>query len=330
MQTSTRGKNILGLAIFAICIACFTYNLPLAQGASYPDETIKVIVPAGAGGGLDREIRGILPFLKKHLPVPVIIEYMPGAAQRRGHNSLYKSRPDGYTLIITSLPGSVVGELMFKPEHKIYECTPLYAWASMNNTLYTHVDSWKSFDEFVEVARSRKIALGLGSGLGGTPHLQGLLLADGLGFDFKWVPFKSAAPALSALVGKHVEAVICTGKAGRPLVEAGKLRGLVVLGDTPDAALPGVPTRKKLGYKFAVQPLLRGILGPPNLPKDRAKILEDALEKAAKDPEFQEWANKMGLLLVDYHPKEFAEAIDTIYKDVGKILDRLEKTKKKE
>jgi tripartite-type tricarboxylate transporter receptor subunit TctC len=323
MKTCVRKTRISALFISGLVIALLVFNLPLVKAGSYPEKPIKLVAATNAGGGLDRDARGILPYLQKHLPVPIIMVYKPGAGSRIGNDFTFTSPPDGYTIGIISLPGNIVGELMFKTKYKINEFTHIYAWARMNNTLFVNSESWKTFDEFVKDARSRRIALGLGAGLGSTPHLTGLLIAEGLGVDFKWVPFASAAPAVSALVGKHIDAALFVSKSGLPLVEAGKIRPLLVMADSPDPAFPEVPTPKMLGYKIATQPLLRGIVAPPGLPKDRAKILENALEKAAKDPKFMEWGKKQGLFQVDYHPKEFAAAIDEIYRDVRTILKRL-------
>ena len=329
MEKLIKGKTIITLLAPCLFFALFICNPALLQAENYPDKAIQFIVPAGSGGGLDRDARGILPYLKKHMSVPIVIQYKPGAGNRIGNEYVFRSAPDGYTIVISSLPGPVYGELRYKPKYEMRKFTPIYAWARMNNSLFVHAETWKTFEEFVQAARSRKIALGLSSGLGGTPHLNGLLLAESLGINFKWVPFKGAAPAFSALIGKHVDAVVGVSKSGLPLVQGGHIRPLLVCAESPDASFPEVPTPKKLGHTIATQPILRGIFAPPGLPKDRARVLENALEKAAKEPQYRDWGEKRGIYFVDYHPKEFSEALEGIYRDVGTIMKRFKAEKGK-
>ena len=140
MKSSTQKLKLFKCIVIGLV---FLFNLPAAQAAEYPEKPITLVVPSGAGGGLDRDARGILPYLQKHLPVPVVIVYKPGGGSRIGNDYVFTSPPDGYTLGIISLPGNIVGELMYKTKYKINEFTHIYAWARMNNSLFVNVKTGK-------------------------------------------------------------------------------------------------------------------------------------------------------------------------------------------
>lgn len=285
----------------------------------FPTRSIDVIVPYGAGSGLDMEVRGIIPYVQKYLDVTMVVVNVPGAQAKIGMVKAWKAKPDGYTLVAYGPPAQIIVEKMMEAEYKTKDFPHIYAWSINSPGLFVNSETWKTFEEFLNEARNKTLSCAV-SGLGSTSHLAGLFLAKGLNFQVRWVPYEGAAGVLSALAGKHVDFVINFIPSALPLVKAGKIHPLLVLDDSHDS-YPGVPIPKDLGYKIDVLVAIRGVAAPPNTPSDRIKILEGAFAKAVRDFEYLEWAKKREITILPLDAKQFTQKTLEMYKIVEKYLD---------
>ena len=290
-----------------------------AGPSSFPRKPVKIIVTADAGGGEDTEARGIAPYVQKHLSVNVMIENQPGAGGKIAFEKFQRTEPDGYTLITYTFPKSIIIEYLDKTtRYRTRDFTPVYAWSRSNQLLLVHADAWKSFDEFVKAARAKTLAGGL-SGRGSTTHLVGLLAVEELGIKVNWVPYEGSPGAIAALAGKHLDFTIALANSGVPLIRAGKLRPLLLLGDARDPYLPDVPIPKDLGYTLTSLPALRGVEAPPHTPPAVVKVLEDAFAKAVTEPAYVEWAKKRLMVIHPLGAGDFATAVREAYPKVEKF-----------
>ena len=281
-----------------------------------------MVVTAGPGGGEDVEARGIAPFVEKHLGVNVMIENQAGAGGKIAFEKFQKTDPDGYTLITYSFPKSIILEYMGKVNFRTSDYTPVCAWSVSNQMLVVHVDGWKTFDEFLKAAKSKVLSAGL-SGRGSLTHLAGLIAMDQLGIKVNWVPYDSAVESTAALAGKHLDFTICLPTSGAPLVDAGKLRPLIIFGDKRDPFFPNVPIPKDLGYDMPSLQAIRGVEAPPKTPDSIVRILEEAFGKAVKEPGFIEFAKKRKLVLNPLSSQEYAKAVAETYPKVEKFQQML-------
>ena len=143
-----------------------------AFGADFPSKPVKLIVTAAAGGGEDTEARAIAPFVEKHLRTQVVIENQPGAGGKIAFEKFQKTEPDGYTLITYTFPKSVIIEYQGKTGFRTRDFTPVFAWSRSSQLLVVNGESWKTFKEFLDAAKTKTLAGGL-SGRGSTTHLMG-------------------------------------------------------------------------------------------------------------------------------------------------------------
>lgn len=303
----------------AVVIAGFLSSflaLP-ASGADYPKKMVKFIVTAGAGGGEDTEARAIAPFVEKYLGTKIIIENQPGAGGRIAFEKFQKTEPDGYSIITYTFPKSIIMEFMDKTGYKTIDFTPVFSWSRSSQLLVVHADNWKSADEFIKAAKAKTLAGGL-SGRGSTTHLTGLLAVDELGIKVNWVPYEGSAGSVAALAGKHLDFTICLATSAVPLVQAGKLRPLLLFSDRRDPYMPDVPIAKDLGINMDLIPTLRGVEAPPNTPPAIVKALENAFGKAAKEPGFIEIAKRRQMVLQSTGSREFGKIIADVYPKIGK------------
>jgi len=293
-----------------------------AFSVDFPKKVVKIIVTAGAGGGEDTEARAIAPFLEKYLGQRIIIDNQPGAGGRIAFEKFQKTEPDGYTLITYTFPKSIIIEYMEKTNYRTKDFVPIYSWSRSSQLLVVHADNWKTFDEFLKAAKAKTLSGGL-SGRGSTTHLTGLLAMDELGIKVNWVPYEGSAGSVAALAGKHLDFTICLATSAVSLIQAGKLRPLLLFSEKRDPYMPDVPTAKDLGIKMDMIPTLRGVEAPPKTPAEIVKILESAFSKAAKDPGFIEVAKKRQLVLQPTGSREFAKIVAEAYPKIAKYQQML-------
>lgn len=309
------------LKFFVVTAAAGMLNAPVF-GADFPTKPVKLVVTAGAGGGEDTEARAIAPFVEKHLGTQVVIENQPGAGGKIAFEKFVKAEPDGYTLITYTFPKSVIIEYQGKTGYKTRDFTPIFAWSRSSQLLVVNAETWKTFNDFLAAAKAKTLAGGL-SGRGSTTHLMGLIALDELGIKVNWVPYEGSAGSVAALAGKHLDFTISLATSAVSLIQAGKLRPLLLFSDKRDPNIADVPVPKDLGFDMTFIPTLRGVEAPPKTPAAIVKILEDAFSKAAQEPEFIEIAKKRKMLLEPVSSVEFAKAISTVYPKIAKFQPML-------
>ena len=309
-------KRVWVLTSVAALGLFFTHGVSsAAEKADYPRKPIKIISAWPGGGGGDQEIRGISLFLKKYLPVPIMIENVPGAATKIGLTKAWKSDPDGYTLIYISPPQPILNEYMSKTEYKTKEFTFIYGYFKRSVALTVNADTWKTVEEFANAAKTRTFSIGLSS-LGSAAHLNALGSAKAWGINAHWVPFETGTDAVVQVAGKHLDAAVTMATTALPLVRGGKVRALLMYSENRVEGFEDVPTPVEKGYPISFLYAIGGIVAPPKTPSYVIKILEEACDKTSRDPEFLAWAAKGKYEGVRLPPEEFKKKILDQYKIV--------------
>jgi len=304
--------SVVGVSLLLACSS--------ANSVDFPKKPIKLIACAAAGGGEDTEARGIAPYVEKYLGVNVMIENQPGAGGKIAFEKFQRTKPDGYNLITYTFPKSIIIEYMGKTNYRTRDFTPIFAWSRSNQLLVVYADTWKTFDEFLKAAKAKTLAGGL-SGRGSTTHLAGLVAVDELGIKVNWVPYEGAAGSTAALAGKHLDFTLCLATSAVPLIQAGKLRPLLMFSDKRDPYFPEVPIPKDLGFDVTPIPAIRGVEAPPNTPPSIVKVLEEAFSKAVKEPAFIDWADKRKMVLHPLSAKEFSKIVVDTYPKVEQFKE---------
>ncbi len=308
------------ISFFLILMLSITGAKALA--ASFPERRINVVVPFAAGSGVDLEARGIVPYVQKHIGVEVSIENVSGADGKIGLTRVWKSKPDGYNVIIHTATMSLIGESILGAEYRVADFSQIYCWSLSNQTLLVNSDSWKSLDEFIKAGRERPLSAGT-AGRGSASHLNGIVLADELGIKVKWVPFDGSGEALAALAGKHIDFVVAMPTSALPLVKSGKIRPILTMGNSRDVVFPDAPIPKDLGHTFTTIQAIRGVDAPPKTDSAIVARLEEAFAKAAREPEFLSWAQKRKTTIVSLGHEEYRQTILSQTKAVEKYKNYL-------
>jgi tripartite-type tricarboxylate transporter receptor subunit TctC len=290
--------------------------------AAFPKKTIKIIT---GPGGEDADVRQIAPYVQKYLGVDVSIENIVGFWGKTAFEKFQMTEPDGYTLISYTFPRSIVIENMSKTNFRTEDFTPIFAWSVGNQLLVVHPDIYQTFDEFLREAKTRTLR-GAIPVRGGTSHLAGLLLADGLNINVRWMPYQGSASSIAALARKEVDFTICLATAVPSWVRAGKIRLLAVF---PDRRGPqshyfrDIPTLKELGYGISYVTIRHVVEAPPNTPPHIVKVVEEAFSKAVKESAYIDWAWKNFVIIDPLSAQEFGKEVTEAYPRIEKLKEML-------
>jgi len=280
------------LVLFLAIILIFANGPSSAsEKGEYTTKPIRIISTWPGGGGGDQEIRGFSLYLKKYLPTSIMIENIPGAASKIGLTKLYKSEPDGYTLIYVTLPQPMLNELMSKTDYKTKEFTSVYAYFKRSIALTGNIDTYKTVEELVKAAKTKTFSIGLSS-FGSAAHLCALGSLKTWGVNANLVAFETGSDAVVQVAGKHLDAAFTMATTALPLIRGGKVRGLLIYSEDRVKGFEDIPTPSERGYQIPLMYGMGGIVAPPKTPAHVIKILQAACDKASRDPEFLTWAER--------------------------------------
>jgi tripartite-type tricarboxylate transporter receptor subunit TctC len=238
-----------------------------------------VIVPF-ATGGPDTVARLVGAELASRWGQPVVVENRPAANGLVGHETVARSAPDGYTLMVTS-SGFVVAPAIYKklpydPERDFTPITNVARNLGILVVVHPSVPA-STLQEFIAYARKPESKVSYSSpGIGNTLHLIGELFNARAGVKMLHVPYKGGGPAVAAVVSGEVQAMMSPMQLALSHVKAGKLRALAYSLPVRSPSLPEVPTAKEAGLRgFELDGGWFGMLAPANTPTE----IVDRLQK---------------------------------------------------
>jgi tripartite-type tricarboxylate transporter receptor subunit TctC len=271
-------RKFLGLAGATLATGLSTR----AQAQSWPDRTVKVIVPYAPGGATDAIARPWADKLSQAFGQQFVIENRGGAAGMIGTEAAAKSAPDGYTLLLT--PGATLAVLPLlrkTPYDPVKSFEPVGRVGDVINGFVIHPSvGVKTFKEMVEYAKKNPGKLTYGSSGNGTAtHLRLEMLKHKMGIDILHIPYRGGADTLNDVLPGTVH--MMNEPVSIPHAKAGKLILLNINGQVRHPDFPNVPTLTELGVTGADVPIWFSIFAPAGTPKDiitklNAKILEIA------------------------------------------------------
>lgn len=265
---------------------------PLPAKDTFPSKPITLIVPFPPGGSTDVAARTLAIYMGKYLKTNVIISNVPGAGGVIGYTKGFHAPPDGYTLLAWNTLPPFLEEYKREVGYKTLKFTPLAAFSRDSVIVAVHLEGSKNFVDFVKGAKVQTVNIGT-TGQYTTTALQGILMAEELGLKANWITFGGGAESMTALAGKHIDAVMTQFASAAPLIKAGKIIPLIIFADKRVPKYPTVPTPGELGYNMPILANYTGIVGPPGMDKERVNILEAAILKAARHPDYVAWTEKV-------------------------------------
>ncbi|WP_246657991.1 Bug family tripartite tricarboxylate transporter substrate binding protein [Afipia massiliensis] len=279
----------------------------------FPSRTIKIIVPAAAGGPTHITAQMLAEKMQASLGHPVIVEPKPGAGNNLGAEFVARSAPDGYTLLFATTGTHAINQTLFKklPFDPIKDFEPVSLVVQYPLMLVVALDlPVKSVKELIDYAKKNPGKLNRASGgMGTSMHLSGELFVKQANIEAPHIPYKGSAPALNDLMGGHVQLMFDSMITTMPLVEGDKLRALAVTGKKRSPLLPNVPTIAESGLPDYEATGWTGIVVPAGTPRDVVMKLNRSIVEAIKSPAVQEAFRKQAADPVGSSPEEFTAFI---------------------
>ena len=302
---------------------------------AFPARAITMIVPFPPGGVADVTGRPTAAALEKILKQPVAVTNRPGAGGAVGNAAVANAKPDGYTILMALSSISVIpaADVLFdrKPAYSLDQFAPI-ALITADPTILTVHPSLpaKTLKELVALARSRPGELSYSSsGIYGALHMPMEMFLHAAKLRMRHVPTTGGGPAITTLLGGHVDLTAGGPAAITPHVKAGKLRPLASWGPKRHSGYPDVPTFKELGYDIEYL-IWAGLFAPKATPEPVMKTLREAARKAVEDPEFKSLMAKVNSPIQYLDAPDFAKfwmADAKRLADVVKVVGKVEEKK---
>ena len=321
---------------FLVTLLMLATLLPVGAEAQepFPSRPISMVAPFPPGGVADLMARPVAAAMEKLLKSPVVVTNKTGAAGAVGMSFVANSKPDGYTLLMALSSISIIPEAdkLFerKPAYTMDQLTPVALISADPTILVVRADRpWKSVKEFVEDARRRPEQISYSSsGIYGTLHMAMEMLTHASGITLKHVPYNGAGPALTAILGGHVDALASGPAVVLPHIKAGKLRPLAGWGAKRVEALADLPTFKELGYDIEFY-IWAGVFAPKGTPEPILQKLRDTVRQAVQDPDFKSAMVKMETPVAYMDAPEFQKFWDKDAKMLADAIKRVGKIEEK-
>jgi tripartite-type tricarboxylate transporter receptor subunit TctC len=309
--------------LFALLIAALAMIAP-AHAQTFPERTVKIVVPYPPGAFNDSLARMSSEKLTKLWNQTVVVENKPGGNTTIGNNFVAKSPADGYTILVTPLPFSALPALYEKklPYDALNDFQALILAGIANNVLATRKDlGLKNVDELIAYAKKNPGKLNYGStGSGSSNHLSMELLMSMTGIQLTHVPYKGSAPAVAALMAGEIDVLFDNIPNIIGQIKAGTVTAIAVTGLKPSSLLSGIPTVSESGAPGFEVNVWFGMQVPAATPKAVVAQVNRQLAAIFREPDITKRFNDAGVEVVASTPEEFSALLKSEVAKWGKVV----------
>ncbi len=317
--------------IFKTLLIALSTTLTMASGLSatvhaqtYPDHAVKIVVPYTPGGFNDTLGRISSEKLSKLWNQSVVVENKPGGNTTIGNNLVAKAPADGYTMLVSPLPFSVLPALYGDklPYDSIKDFQPVIWAGSAQNVLAIRNNlPIRSIKELIDYAKKNPGKLNYGStGSGSSNHLSMELFMGMTGTKLVHIPFKGSAPAVAALMGGDTDIMFDNIPNIMAQLKAGSVTPLAVTGLKRSPIFPDVPTVAEAGVPGYEVNVWFGLQMPAGTPKAIVNQVNQQLATIYKSEEVTKRFNDQGVEVVASTPEEFSNMIKSEIAKWGKVV----------
>ena len=310
-------KSIMHFAL------AFAFLLPgSAMAQQYPAKPVRIVSPFPAGGSVDLVARMVAAKLTEVVGQQIIVENRSGASGNIGTEVVMRAAPDGYTLLVHTIPFVANSFLYSKlPYDPLNDFAPVMLVSSSPSLLAVHPSlPVRSVKELIALARSRPGELNYGTaGPATNPHIVGEFLNLMGKTHIVAVHFKGGGPAIIAAISGEVGIAFTNFSETSAFVKSGRLRGLGVSSPKRVAVMPDLPAIAETlpGFEFTTW---QGILAPAKTPRPIIAALNERLKKAMAAPDQMKRFQDRGLDVIASSPEEFSAHVQSEYRKWGKVI----------
>ena len=285
-----------------------------ATGATqpYPAKSVRIVVPFAAGGNTDFTARTIAAKLTESLGQQFLVDNRPGGSTNIGSDMIVKAAPDGYNILMGGAANAInVAALAKVPFDLLRDLAPIILCVKGANVLSIHPSlPVKNLKELIAIAKARPGQLNFASsGVASSNHMAGELFKHMASVNVNHIPYKGNAPALTDLIGGHVELMFSGVPAVVPHIRNGRIRAIAIGSPKRFAAIPEVPTFDESGLKGYEASTWFGLMAPIKTPRDIITKLNVETGKILASKDIRDRYQAEGLEPQGGSPEDFAKFI---------------------
>ena len=304
-------KTLTPLAIgAAVALGAHT-----AAADTFPTDTVRIVVPFGAGTTTDLVTRQVGDGMSEVLGVPFAFENRAGAGGSVGTYEVVTAAPDGYTLSMGTVGTLAINKTIFEnlPYDPETDVTPIAFIGYTPTLLVVSGDSdYETIEDLIETAQDGSVTFA-SAGNGTSGHLAGELVRTRSGGDMVHAPFSSGAEGLTAVISQEVDFMFYHPVAALPYIEEGDLRALGVSGEGGSSVAPDVPP---LAETFEGFDLIAWFMlaGPADMDEDVARTLHEAALESLDSDAVRAHYETNG---IEYEPMAYEDLADFITEEIA-------------
>ena len=317
-------RAFLRRVLAGVAAACALAALPAGAFAQdYPNKPVRIIVSFAPGGLTDLVARALQPRLQEAFGQPIVIDNKPGAGGTVAEALLARSAPDGYTLLLSadSVPANphLVPNLTYD---SLKDLTPVALLTRIPLVMLVNNNvPATTLKEFVAYARANPGKVSFASpGIGTSNHLFSEVFKDMAGVEMPHVAYKGGGPAMTDLMGGHVQALLISSTLATPQVAGGKVRALAVTSEKRSPNMPTVPTFAEAGFADFKPQQWTGLFVPAGTPPAIVARITTEFGKAMKSPEVLARLNELNAEPVMSTQAEFTRELKRDHETLGKLI----------
>ena len=314
-------KNFKLIATSLICIFIASASV---HAQSWPNKPITLVVPTAPGGTTDFSARLVAESMSKTLGVPVLVDNKPGGSGNIGNQFVARSKPDGYTLLVSYSGYHVGNPHLFKQAgwDPIRDFAPVGMMTVAPQVIAINPKlPINNLKELIAYAKKNPGKLNYASsGSGSIQHIAGELFKQQTGTFITHIPYRGSGPAVQDLIGGQVDMFITTPAGVVSQIQAGSLRGLAVTGKKRLGALPQMPTTDEAGLPNYELDSWFAMFAPAGTNPEIIQKLNLALGSALNSPEAKTRADGAGTTIQTMTPAELGDFTRKELDRWGKVI----------
>lgn len=316
-------RDVWSIVFLAISVMILPVSVYAQQ---YPHRPIRLVVPFAPGGPTDILARAIGQKLTEKWGQQIVVDNRPGAAGNIGADLVAKAQPDGYTLLMGTVATHGINPGLYKklPFDAVKDFSPISRVAAVPNILVVHPSvPVKTVEELLALAKSRPGKLNYSSSGNGTAsHLAAELLKSMAKIEITHIPYKSAAPAVAALISGEVQISLASVVPTIPHLKQNRLKALGVTTSTRLPLLPDIPSLSEAGVSGYESMGWTGILAPAKTPDGVINRINQDLVNILHTPEMRTMLENSGAVVVASKPNEFRDFITAEIKKWAIVIEQ--------
>jgi tripartite-type tricarboxylate transporter receptor subunit TctC len=293
----------------------------MARAQRWPAQTVRIICPIAAGGGIDATARIVAPQLAEMWGQRVIVENKTGGAGNIAAEYVAHAEPDGYTIYIATFPHAtnrwLYASIPYDPIADFAPVTLIGLYPMM--MVVPNSSPAHTVKEFIAYAKTRKLSYA-SSGNGSSLHLAAELFSRRAGIEMTHVPYRGAAPAFADVIPGRIDAMINFTSSSLPMVRQGQLRALAVITAERLAVAPELPTMAEAGVPGVVVASWSAFLAPAKTPREVIARIQADTVAALAVPSVKQKLEAGGVVIKGSTPEELAAFLNAELEKWGRVI----------